>query len=238
MAKDATLSIDGIPNLKFSSNTITTAIPGVTLNLTGANSSSPVTLTVGPDTTTAGSAVISFVNAYNTLIQDVNSQFNYTPGGTPPPLNGDSSLEILQEQLFSNISSSMTGNGNINSLADLGITMNNDGTLSVNSATLSSVLTGQYNSVENFFQTTGSFGQNVITSLNALTSPVSGALNVEQNGISQMQNDITSQINDMEARLLVQQQNLTSEYSTIDNELQELPLTLNQINAELGNTKG
>jgi flagellar hook-associated protein 2 len=237
--KDAVLSVDGV-NIDSSSNTISTVIPGVTINLTGANPDSPVSLTVGPDTTTAGSAVVSFVNAYNTLIQDINSQFNYNPstGGTAPPLNGDSTLQILQEQLFSNISSSMTNNGNINSLADLGITMNNDGTLSINSATLSSVLTGQYNSVENFFQNTGSFGQNFITSLNSLTSPVSGALNVEMNGISQMQNDITSQINDMEASLTVQQQQLTSEYSTIETELQELPLTLSQINAELGDQKG
>jgi flagellar hook-associated protein 2 len=233
---NAQLSVDGI-NITSTSNTVTGVIPGVTLNLTGANPKSPVQLTVGPDTTSAGTAVVDFVNAYNTLIQDINSQFSYNPtsGGTAPALNGDSTLQLVQEQLFSGVSAGMQNNGTIGTLADLGISMNDDGTLSVDSATLSSVLTGQYSSVENFFQATGSFGQNFVQSLQNLTDPTSGALNVEMNGVKQMQGDITSQISDIEARLTVQQQALTAEYSTMDNILQELPLTLSQINAELGN---
>lgn len=235
VGKDASLTVDGIP-VTSSSNTVENVLPGVTLNLLNANPSTSVQLTVGPDANSASNAVYGVVNTYNTLMKDISSQFNYSPtsGATAPPLNGDSSLQLLQQQLLSDMSSEMSGNGSVNGLADLGVTMNDDGTLSVDNSTLTNALTSQFSTVQNFFQSTGSFGENVIANLNDLTSPVSGGLNLTLTGISQSQTSITSQISDLEATLAVQQQALTAQYSSIDTMLEELPATLAQINSQLG----
>jgi flagellar hook-associated protein 2 len=236
--KDALFTVDGI-SVTSSSNTITSVIPGVTLDLVGANSTT-VQLSVQPDTTTAGDAVISFVNAYNTLISDINSQLDYnsTTDTSVPVLNGDSTVQLLQQQLYSGVSSAMSNNGSISSLADLGVTMNDDGTLSVDSTTLVSKLASNYSDVENFFQATGSFGQNFNSTLSTLTDPTSGSLTVELNSISSQQTDITSQIADMEANLAVKETQLTTEYTNVDTTLEELPLILADISAQIGSLKG
>jgi flagellar hook-associated protein 2 len=234
--KNAALTVDGI-SVSSSSNTVSGVIPGVTLSLVTADPSVPVTLTVSPDTEAMTSAINSFVSDYNTLIEAINNQFTYDPAtdSTPPPLLGDSGLELIQQQLYSAAGFSVGGNSGIVNLQSLGVSMNDDGTLTVDSSTLSSTLASQSSAVLNFFQGgTSSWGDNFNTNLYQMTNPLSGALNVELASNSQQQNDITDQINDFEARLSVQQQQLIDEYSTINTTLETLPTTLAQIKAQLG----
>ena len=119
---NASLTVDGIP-ISSSTNTVSGAIPGVTLNLLSGDSGSPVTLSIGADVTQQESAINSFVSAYNTVIGDLNTQFEVDPTtGQPGPLASDSTLALAQSQLLASAAFSTTGNGAINSLADLGIT--------------------------------------------------------------------------------------------------------------------
>ena len=169
---DASLTVDGVP-IDSSSNTVTTAIPGVTLNLLG-ETSSPVTLQVSSDTSQAATAINNFVSAYNTVISNMNSQNSYNAAtGTAGTLMGDSSAEIVQSTLLADASTSVSGNGAITNLADLGITMNEDGTLTVDSSQLTSALTSNFQGVQSFFQTTSTgFAQKFSSDLTNLTDPV------------------------------------------------------------------
>ncbi len=65
--QNASLTIDGVP-ISSATNTVTGALSGVTLNLVSGSPSTPVQLSVGPDTAGASQAVNNFVSAYNTLI--------------------------------------------------------------------------------------------------------------------------------------------------------------------------
>jgi flagellar hook-associated protein 2 len=233
---NASLTVDGI-GISSASNSVSGVIPGVTLNLVTANPQQPVTLTVSPDTSAMTSAINSFVSDYNTMVEAINNQFSYDPnsGSAAPALLGDSGLELIQQQLYSAAGFSVGGNNGIVNLESIGISTNNDGTLTVNSSTLNSVLASQPNDVLNFFQGgTSSWGQNFNTNLYQMTNPLSGSLNVELANNTQEQNDLTDQINDFEARLSTQQQQLIDEYSTINTTLEQLPTTLAQIKAQLG----
>jgi flagellar hook-associated protein 2 len=70
-----------------------------------------------------------------------------------------------------------TSQGNVNNLTELGITVNDDGSLSLDSASLSSQLNTDYSGVVGFFQDVNSWGVDFSNTLNNLgTSNVDGTL--------------------------------------------------------------
>ena len=74
---------------------MTGAIPDVTLNLVSADPATPVTVTVGPDTTAITNSIDNFVTEYNTVIGDINTQFTVNPATNEEgPLGADSALRI------------------------------------------------------------------------------------------------------------------------------------------------
>ena len=140
---DAQLTVDGVP-VDSSTNTVTGAIPGVTLSLGAADANTPVLVSVQPDTTAASQAIQNFVDAYNAVIGSINSEFTVnSTTGSEGVLGGDSMLRSLQASLLSMVSTAASGAGQYVNLQSLGIEMQNDGTLQINSANLSQALTQQ-----------------------------------------------------------------------------------------------
>ena len=233
---NASLNVDGVP-ISSSTNTVASVIPGVTLNLLGPTApGETVSVVVGPDPTQAVSAVNSFVSAFNKVIGDLNAQFTIDPTtGQGGPLASDSSLSIVQSQILQAAAFSTTGNNGIVNLQSLGITLNNDGTLSVDSGTLDAALQTNFSAVQSFFQSAASgFGQNFDAQLNALTDPATGVIASDLLGVNQSQQSLTQQISDFQAQLTTQQQTLTAQYSQINSELELLPLMKAQITGQLG----
>jgi flagellar hook-associated protein 2 len=237
---NANLTVDGIP-ISSTSNTVSGAINGVTLNLASQSPGTAVTLSVGPDVTQQETAINSFVTAYNTVVGDLNAQFSISSTtNAQGPLASDSTIELAQSEILGAASFATTGNGAINSLGDLGITMNDDGTLSVNSSQLGAALQANSSAVQSFFQASnaGSFGANLSNSLTALADPVTGALTQDANGLAQTQTDLTQQISDFQDQINATQTQLTTEYDQVDATLQELPLLLSQVNSQLSSLSG
>jgi len=232
---NAQITVDGVP-IASTTNTVNSAIPGVTLSLASQSPGTPVTISTSPDVTNQEDAINSFVSAYNTVVGDLNTQFSINSStGEPGPLSSDSTLSLAQSQILAAGSFSTTGNGAINSLSDLGISFNNDGTLSVDSGTLTSALESNPAAVQSFFQATtaGSFGANLTNSLVALADPITGSIAQDLNGLTQSQTSLTQQISDFQDQLTAQQQALTTQYDQVDVTLQELPLLLSQVNQQL-----
>lgn len=85
----------------------------------------------------------------------------------------------------------------------------------------------------NFFQGTGSFGASLNSLMILMSDPAEGPLALDQQSIQETNQDLTQQINDFESRLATQQQQLTTEYSQINAQLQQLPLLQAQVSQEL-----
>lgn len=231
--KDAVANIDGVP-YQSSSNTISGAISGVTLNLASASPNTDVTLSVSPDVSSVATALNKFVTDFNALVTSINSQFSYSKvTNSSGVLAGDSSLEAVQQTLLSLTSFSMSGNGSLDSLRSIGIEMQDDGTLSLNTSTLNNTLTNNFASLANFFQGSESFGEALGTSMTALNDPITGSIALDLNGLKTTNQDLTNHINDFEARLTAQQQTLITQYSQINAQLQSLPSLQSQLTAEL-----
>lgn len=234
---NANLNVDGI-DINSSSNTVSGVINGVTLNLLSPSSGTPVQLTVGPDTTQITNAVNNFVSAYNSLVGNINQQYVVDPTtNNEGPLGSDFSLRSIQSSLLNDVTYSITGNSGLVNLASLGIEMNDDGTLTVNTTatsdqpSLSSALAANPSAFLNFFQNAGGtgFAQKFQTDLNGLTSPTGGALNVDIAQNSAQQQALSTSISNFQAQLANEQQQLTTQYSQINASLQEYPLLLQAI---------
>lgn len=246
-ATDATATVDGVP-YDSTSNTITGAIPGVTLNLLGATQGASVSLTVAPDAEQISTAINQFVTDYNSAMNLVNAQFKMSSstdssGNTTSSegvLASDATVVSLQgtlEQALSYFYAPASGSTTVSTLTDLGITMKNDGTLSVDSATLDNALVTNPSDVENFFQGSllNGFANSMYSALNAFTAPGNGAFRVDLNSIGAQNSDLNSQISDFEANYIAgQQMILMQEFSKAEEALQSLPEQMQQLNAELG----
>lgn len=139
-AKDAKFTINGLA-VTNDSNTVTSAIPGVTLSLSTITTST-VNLAVKADTATINSSVNSFVTGYNNYISTVNSLTAYdAENDIPSVLLGDIVLRSINGQVDDILRNAVSGiTGAISTLAELGITTTSSGTLEVDSAKLSAAL--------------------------------------------------------------------------------------------------
>jgi flagellar hook-associated protein 2 len=224
------------------SNTVTGVLSGVTLNLVSASPGTNVQVSLASDTAQATTAISNFVASYNKLINDVNSQFAFDPAANKAgPLGSDAIVRTLQSKLLSDVTyhideNNPANNGIVN-LASLGVDLNGDGTLSIDSAQLTSVLANQFSDVQNFFQAVSpdkGFAQNFSDDLFNINDTTKGLINVDlaQNNI--VQAALTGQINDFEDRLAARQQFLIDQYSRVDTMLRQFPLIMQQLNSQLG----
>ncbi|MBI3603483.1 MAG: flagellar filament capping protein FliD, partial [Nitrospirae bacterium] len=170
-AQDAVVKIDNT-TVTRSSNTITDAIQGVTMNLTQVDTSNAVTLSVATDTSGLSEKIKNFVNSYNDVNAFLADQLKYDPktkkGGT---LLSDSSIRTVQALLRNVISNGIPGltTGKMN-LSQIGITSDSKtGTLKVNDATLSAAISSDPDGIKRLFLGIGTPSNSAIA-FNSLTA--------------------------------------------------------------------
>jgi len=242
---NASLTVDGVP-ISSASNTVKGAIPGVTLDLLSTTTfGAPAQLSVGMDTDQANTAISQFVTDYNTAINLVNAQFTYSSStSSQGVLGSDPAVRSLQSSLMqalNYVNTPASGTTTVSSLSALGISQNTDGSLTLDSSTLSAMLTNNAADVQNFFQgaSLNGFASSMNSQLDEYTNPSNGAFTVDLNSIQSTNDALTTQINDFETDYIANQKTiLTAMYSQAEIALQELPTEMAQIQAELGqNTK-
>jgi len=155
-ARNASLVIDGMTVTK-SSNTITDAIEGVTLNLLKTNVDAPTTLTVARDTAGAKSAIETFVKAYNDLNKTFTDLTKYDAANKRASvLTGDATLRTLQNQLRAVFNVPLTtAGGGYTQLSEVGLSFQKDGTLKLDSGKLDTALKDPTKDVSTLFAAVG-----------------------------------------------------------------------------------
>jgi len=240
---DAQFTVDGVA-LTNSSNSVSNAIPGVTVQLLGT-SSVGAQVEIANDTSTVTSAVKSFVTSYNALVTAVKGQEGKDSTGAALPLYGSSVLSQIQAQTSSALGTASVSSGALKYLTQFGVTAGTDGTLSVNATALAGTLSANFDNAASFFQGVGGFGQSLLTSLNGLGG--SGTSGAVQSALAQNASEETTlatNTSTLEARLATYQTNLTATLNTANQILQGIPQQLNEINqiyaaiTGYGNNKG
>jgi len=227
-AQDALLTVDGI-SVQTGSNTVSTAIPGVTFQLL-SKSTTPVTAEVTNDNTDLETAFQTFVTAYNKVLGDLTTQEGNTATGSPEPLYGNPIIAKLQSALAIALTTG-AASGGIGSIEQLGVSVNNTGTLTFDSSTLDSVLNSNFSGVVGFLQNTGSFGQTLSTTLDNLgsTDP-SGAITLALAADTAQETSLNDNITAQNALIAKNQASLTTELNAANEALQAIPQQLNEVN--------
>jgi flagellar hook-associated protein 2 len=224
---DASATIDGVP-VHSANNTISGAIPGVTLQLQSKAVGQEVRIQTQANTQSITQAVSNFVNAYNNIIQELNAQFTVTQssaGGanSTSPLENDSTVRAVQEQLLNFMTQTFGANSDFSTLGSVGISMNDDGTLTLDSTQLSDAINNHYSSFQDFFQGTTGFATSFSTQLSKLTDPIKGAFNVDLKGMQSTYSSLQDQINNFENYIASQQQVWLQQYTQLNVALLQWP---------------
>ena len=177
-AQSTMLSMNGI-EIKSDSTTVDNAIEGVSLNVAALGSS---TVTVAKNTSAISTAVNDFVKAYNELNKTISGLTSYNAetrtGGV---LQGDASVRSIQSQLRRQISAVMEGTGSkLNSLSQLGIAFQQDGSLKLDSAKLDKAITENPNDIGSLFAAMGTTTDGLVKfdKSGTTTKPGTYALNI------------------------------------------------------------
>ncbi|HUX44109.1 MAG TPA: flagellar filament capping protein FliD [Terracidiphilus sp.] len=124
-----------------------------------------------------------------------------------------------------------SNNSDIASAGRLGLSVNNDGTLSLDATSLDSLLNTDFSSVVGFFQDANSWGMNFSGILtNAGTTSSTGVLKLEQKANSTAESNLNANIAREENLISGQQKSLTAELNSANEILQAIPTQLNSVN--------
>jgi flagellar hook-associated protein 2 len=124
----------------------------MTLTLTGVGNT---TVAVNNDPSQVTTAVQTFVTDYNSVISNINTAtaFDASDPTQNGVLFGNSTVQQVQSALSSFITQTYNNLGTFHSLADVGITVNQDGTLALSTTQLSQALATDPTDVQKLFTT-------------------------------------------------------------------------------------
>ena len=150
-AGNAQLKLDGVA-VERASNTVSDLIDGVQLNLASASVGNPVTLGSTQPTAAIKQAMSDFVTTYNQIQTELKTQLDPITG----PLKNDTATNALWQSLRGlTLLPMLRGQptGTPTTLAELGVATNRDGSLSLDTAQLSTAMTNYPDAVEAMFST-------------------------------------------------------------------------------------
>ncbi len=210
------------------------ALSGSVSITVGSGTAQTIDVPSGSDNTIAGLA--SAINAANI---GVTANVVSTSTGSQLELLSNTAGSTGALTVTSNLTDTTAGttinyNGSgsdINSLTSLGISVNNDGSLTFDANSLDSTLNSDYASVENFFQGAASWGQSFSTLLtNAGTSSPTGILALASSSNSSIESSLNAEITKENSLISTEQSSLTAELNSANETLQELPSQLDGMN--------
>jgi len=231
-AADAIVTVDGVADIHRSTNVIDDVISGVTLTLNSAPDApdNNTSLSVTRNTGTITSSVNSFISNYNNVLEFIETQQSYdATTGEAGLLLGDATTNSIRNSMKNMISGTFTGMGNIDQLADLGISLNSEGRLELASSTLTDALDDNFDDVMQFFTqtTTGSegFAVKMVDALDTILDPSNGTLAARTTGIQGTIEDIQDKVDTLEMRNMAWETRTRAQFNALEMLLAEYQST-------------
>lgn len=226
-AQDAKIKIDGM-SITNASNTISTAITGLTLNLNKAQVGTPTSLDITTDNSKVTTALQDLVTKYNAYQKTYASLTSYDQTANKAgPLLGDSTATSTNRSLRSIFGNNFsTGSTTVQNLADIGLQIDDKGVMSLDTTKLDSALASDPSAVKSILS----------DSTNGLTAKVDAALNpyLQFSGVfdsrtqsinSQLQT-ISQQQTNLQNRLDQYQKSLMAQFTAMDSYVAQMNQSL------------
>jgi len=232
-AQDAAFTVDGIAYTR-TTNSFTDVFPGITLTLKKAAPGVPIAVTSARPTEILRQTLGDFVSVYNTLKRDIVAARSST--------GGDQALRTLETQVTALISNTVTSDPEINSLTDIGVFTNRDGTISVDTAKFEAALAAKPDAVEALFSPTRDATHDATTdpglsgslkSLKDAATASGGSLASLKSRLDKEGQLIADARTRMEAREVAYKNRLTRQFSGMDARVAALKATQSYLTQQI-----
>ena len=216
-ATRAHLFIDGI-EIYGNSNTLTEAIPGVTLDLVQAKTGETTNINISLDKSAIKSTIEEFAKGYNEVINFISGQsvIEEKGGGI---LSGDSGINSIKRHLQNMLTTPFSNSGVLNTLSQLGFETQKNGTLTVNDEVLTKAIDENLESVTTLLS--GEDGKDGLAKqfqdyLESMTSSTTGMLQGRKTSINSNVKRIDNRIETMETRLTQREKTLRAQFTAME----------------------
>lgn len=147
-ASDAAITIGsgaGAITVNSTTNQFENVVEGLTFNISSANATKPVNIAVANDSTKAKESIQEFVDAFNSLMDFIDSQSSYNAETEQAGvLLGERSVVAIQNDIRNKLVFSIPGlDSAVNQLSAIGIQFNDSGKLFLDSVRLDQALNGE-----------------------------------------------------------------------------------------------
>jgi flagellar hook-associated protein 2 len=216
-AQNSIVKIDGF-DVERASNQVVGAIQGVTLALT-AQTTTPVDVTIASNSTGLETKIQAIVSAYNSVLSKINTAAGHgSAAAGNSVLSSDSTLRGITNKLSTTLQSA-SGTGKYQTLGSVGLALQKDGTLALDSSKLEAALSADPSSVSSLFAGTAG-GGGVMGSLSKAIATYnqtgSGLLVQHQTDLQSRISGYTDRINREQDRLDAYQALLTKQFTAMD----------------------
>jgi flagellar hook-associated protein 2 len=219
-AKDSQFTMSGISGtITRSSNIINDVVTGLTFSL---NSTGSAKISVADDSTASAAAMQEFVDAYNEVVNFVKEndfikteQKDGQNVNTFGPLSSSNLDENLLTALRNALSGAATSGGTVNTLADLGVTTQRDGTLAFNSDTFKDAVVDDSSNARTILSNLGE-RLGAVDGTIAQFTRFNGLIDSERQSNQHQITSLQTRISDVEAVLSRQEASLTQRFARLE----------------------
>ena len=227
-ALDAIIKVEG-ETVTSQSNTVTSAIANVTINATTVGTS---TLDVARDNSGIETAVKAFVDAYNSLRNDITAKTAYnSETKVGEPLNGDATIRTLLGRMrdtLGNVPAGAAGS-DYQYLYSLGVSFTQDGTLTFDSTKLDNAVNTDFDGVVSVLN---AYGTAVSTMAKAFTE-ADGLIDNRVSGLETSMSTIDGQRERLERQFDLTEARLRAQFTALDTLVASLNTTSTYLSQQL-----
>lgn len=240
-AGNAQIRIDNI-DMEFTSNEVTTAIPGVRIDLNKAVPGTTVTLATDQPTTNMSELVQEFVSAYNTLKRGLNASMQ-SGASSAGLLASDSGVREMSRKLAGLVSQQLADTGPYQTLGDLGVRTQRDGTLYVDTVKLNAALAANPEAVTQMLNPTVQSATNpgIAGALKNVTDYLNGTegpLAASKATYEKLQVSLQKQLDKLSEDRGQYSESLTKTYSAMQSQLLKLKSTQSYLDQQIKSWNG
>lgn len=204
---DAEFTVDGY-TLTSSSNTVSGVINGVTFELLAKDVGNQHTLSIARDTAEVENLVQSFATAYNDFRAAINAQRSGS-------LSRDNILLSIENQVRS-VLNRASSSGPLSTLSEVGLSIQKDGSMSVDSETLNAALDSDIDAVARLFADESDGFASRLSALADGWIGADGLLSSRTDGLNQRINDLTDRQISIERNLEIVETRYRAQFSALD----------------------
>jgi flagellar hook-associated protein 2 len=193
-------------------------------------------LTVERDTSAISTAASGFVDAYNALSSQLKSRSAFGNASTAAPvLAGDGTVRLMLDQMRGIMMTAASG-GTLTSLSQVGISLQADGSLKLDSSKLKTAVTNNFSDVVNLFSSATGYA----TRFDAWATSVvqtGGMIDARTTSINTSVKGYNDQISKLELRMTALQKQYTTTYSNLNNLLSNMNKTSAYLTQQFSSSK-